>query len=115
MRKLQEEKFRLSSLTIYREAAEDPVVRLLTHLLSEQFSDIYEAASDYGAFCDLLARSESRGDLTDYLYRKALYSDNIFTRQAARGQLSELSENVAPPLRGTWKPCGMPPPSPQTS
>ncbi|MCI9456131.1 MAG: ATP-binding protein [Oscillospiraceae bacterium] len=94
MRKLQEEKFRLSSLTIYREAAEDPVVRLLTHLLSEQFSDIYEAASDYGAFCDLLARSESRGDLTDYLYRKALYSDNIFTRQAARGQLSELSENV---------------------
>ncbi len=94
MKRLQEEKFRLSSLTIYRDAGEDPVIRLMIRLLSEHFGDIYEAAAYYAEFCTLLANSETRGDLTEYLYRKALYSDNIFTRQSAKGQLSTLSESI---------------------
>ncbi len=94
MKQIQETKFRLSSLTVYREAAKDPVIRNLISLLSEQFSDVYEAAEKYAEFYSLLAGSESSGDLTEYLYHTALYSDNIFTRRAARGELSTLSENI---------------------
>ena len=92
MKHIQEIKFRLSSLTVYREAARDPIVRHLISLLSEHFNDIYEAAEEYAEFCSLLA--EEGGDLTEYLYRVALYSDNIFTRRAAWGELSSLSPKI---------------------
>lgn len=94
MKHLQEEKFRLSSLAIYRDAGKDPIIKLLIHLLSEQFNDIYQAAEDYAQLYSLLAESAAQGDMTEYLYRKALYSDNVFTRQAACGNLSGISKNM---------------------
>ena len=94
MKDLQAERFALSSLTVYREIRNDPVVSLLIRLMSQLYGSAFEAAEDYAQMYALLSESSCKGDLTAYLYEKTLYSDNMFTRQAAWGQYSTMSPSL---------------------
>ena len=91
MNELQTERFALCSLTVYRELCSDAVIRLLIRLMSQQYENVFAAAEDYAQMYALLSNSDSKGDLTGYLYQKVLYSDNLFTRQAAWGAYGSMS------------------------
>ncbi len=91
MNELQTERFALCSLTVYRELCSDAVIRLLIRLMSQQYENVFAAAEDYAQMYALLSNSDSKGDLTGYLYQKVLYSDNLFTRQAAWSAYGSMS------------------------
>ena len=94
MKELQAERFALASLTVYREIRNDPVIRLLIRLMSQQYPSVFDAAEDYAQMYALLSESSCKGDLTAYIYQKTLYSDNAFTRQAAWGQYKTMSPAI---------------------
>ena len=94
MKELQAERFALASLTVYREIRNDPVIRLLIKLMSQQYPSVFDAAEDYAQMYALLSESDCKGDLTSYIYQKTLYSDNAFTRQAAWGQYKTMSSAI---------------------
>ena len=54
MKDLQAERFALSSLTVYREIRNDPVVSLLIRLMSQLYGSAFEAAEDYAQMYALL-------------------------------------------------------------
>ena len=74
MKELQAERFALASLTVYREIRNDPVIRLLIRLMSQQYPSVFDAAEDYAQMYALLSESSCKGDLTAYIYQKTLYN-----------------------------------------
>ncbi len=88
--KINEVRFHLSALSVYRGVLEQPGVQLFYKLLGRQFGDACEAAELYGQLLQVLDESESRGCWTNCLFDLVLYSDNLFTRESAANRFIGL-------------------------
>ena len=79
-------KIRLSALSIYHGLLETELFSSLYDLMGAMDNPPDEFALKWGRFFSALSNEESRAEsLSDAVYNKVVYDDNVFTRAAAGG------------------------------
>lgn len=81
-------KIRLSALSVYNGLLRDDLINSLGELLGAMNQSPDEFARRWGKFFSLLSAEDCRAEsLSDAIYNKAVYDDNVFTRSAAGGEI----------------------------
>lgn len=81
-------KIRLSALSVYNGLLRDDLICSLGNLLGSMNKSPDEFAMNWGRFFSLLSAEDCRAEsLSDAIYNKAVYDDNVFTRSAAGGEI----------------------------
>ena len=89
-------KIRLSALSVYHGLLETELFSSLLDLLGAMDKAPDEFAMRWGRFFSVLSREESRAEsLSDAIYNKAVYDDNVFTRAAAGGEAVDCDGSEA--------------------
>lgn len=79
---------RLAALAVYNGLLCDPLIASLRELLGAYTLPPTEFAARWGRFFSLLSAEDCRAEsLSDAIYNKAVYDDNVFTRAAAGGEI----------------------------
>lgn len=79
---------RLAALAVYNGLLCDPLIAALRELLAASTLPPTEFAARWGRFFSLLSAEDCRAEsLSDAVYNKAVYDDNVFTRAAAGGEI----------------------------
>lgn len=79
---------RLSALSVYNGLLRDQLIHSLRELLGAMKDSPSEFAARWGVFFSLLSAEDCRAEsLSDAIYNKAVYDDNVFTRAAAGGEI----------------------------
>ena len=89
-------RIRLSALSVYHRLLETELIRSLYELLGamDQAPDAF--ALKWGRFFAALSNEESRAEsLSDAVYNKVVYDDNVFTRAAAGGEAVDCDSTEA--------------------
>ncbi len=81
-------KIKLSALSVYNGLLRDQLIHSLNELLGAMKDSPADFAARWGAFFSLLSAEDCRAEsLSDAIYNKAVYDDNVFTRAAAGGEI----------------------------
>lgn len=92
MDRIDQARFMLKSVAIYRDVIEDELVDMLICLMGREITSADEAAELYSRMVGRLYQSSFPGNLADYIYDKTLYAENHFTLECARGAFEQLPE-----------------------
>lgn len=88
--------FRLSALSVYHGLLKTELIAALRDLLGAMNQPPDEFASRWGQFFSALSAEDSRAEsLSDAIYNKAVYDDNVFTRAAAGGEAVDCDSGEA--------------------
>ena len=88
--------FRLSALSVYHGLLKTELIASLRGLLGAMNQPPDEFASRWGRFFSALSAEDSRAEsLSDAIYNKAVYDDNVFTRAAAGGEAVDCDSGEA--------------------
>ena len=89
-------KIRLSALSIYHGLLETELFSSLYDLMGAMDNPPDEFALKWGRFFSALSNEESRAEsLSDAVYNKVVYDDNVFTRAAAGGEAVDCDSSEA--------------------
>ena len=88
--------FRLSALSVYHGLLKTELIASLRDLLGAMNQPPAEFATRWGQFFSALSAEDSRAEsLSDAIYNKAVYDDNVFTRAAAGGEAVDCDSGEA--------------------
>ena len=88
--------FRLSALSVYHGLLKTELIASLRDLLGAMNQPPDEFAARWGRFFSALSAEDSRAEsLSDAIYNKAVYDDNVFTRAAAGGEAVDCDSGEA--------------------
>ena len=88
--------FRLSALSVYHGLLKTELIASLRELLGAMNQPPDEFAARWGRFFSALSAEDSRAEsLSDAIYNKAVYDDNVFTRAAAGGEAVDCDSGEA--------------------
>ena len=88
--------FRLSALSVYHGLLKTELIASLRELLGAMNQPLDEFAAPWGRFFSALSAEDSRAEsLSDAIYNKAVYDDNVFTRAAAGGEAVDCDSGEA--------------------
>ena len=88
--------FRLSALSVYHGLLKTELIASLRDLLGAMNQPPDEFATRWGQFFSALSAEDSRAEsLSDAIYNKAVYDDNVFTRAAAGGEAVDCDSGEA--------------------
>lgn len=88
--------FRLSALSVYHGLLKTELIASLRDLLGAMNQPPAEFAARWGQFFSALSAEDSRAEsLSDAIYNKAVYDDNVFTRAAAGGEAVDCDSGEA--------------------
>lgn len=88
--------FRLSALSVYHGLLKTELIASLRDLLGAMNQPPAEFAARWGQFFSSLSAEDSRAEsLSDAIYNKAVYDDNVFTRAAAGGEAVDCDSGEA--------------------
>ena len=90
MNKTEQLRFLLNGMSIYKDVSDDKVISSLCRLMSNTFNSPDEAASIYGDMFYTLCKSSFNGNMSDYIYDKVLYSENLFTLECSKGNFDNI-------------------------
>ena len=86
-------RIKLSALSVYHGLLETELISSLYDLISAMDVPPDVFAMKWGRFFSALSREESRADsLSDAIYNKVVYDDNVFTRAAAGGEMENIQD-----------------------
>ena len=89
-------KIRLSALSIYHGLLKTELISSLYELMGAMDNPPDEFALKWGRFFSALSNEESRAEsLSDAVYNKVVYDDNVFTRAAAGGEAVDCDSSEA--------------------
>lgn len=89
-------KIKLSALSIYHGLLNTELIASLRELLNSMDKAPDEFALRWGQFFAALSSEESRAEsLSDAIYNKVVYDDNVFTRAAAGGEAVDCDSSEA--------------------
>ena len=89
-------RIRLSALSVYHGLLSTDLISSLHELLGAMDKAPDEFAMKWGRFFSELSREESRAEsLSDAIYNKVVYDDNVFTRAAAGGEAVDCDSSEA--------------------
>ncbi len=94
MERIDQTRFMLKSVTIYRDVIEDELISMLLTLMGRNHACADDAAELYSRMVGALYESDFPGNLADYIYDKVLYAENHFTLECARGCFDDLPEGL---------------------
>ena len=89
-------RIRLSALSVYHRLLETELISCLYDLLGAMDKAPDEFALKWGRFFEALSNEESRAEsLSDAVYNKVVYDDNVFSRAAAGGEAVDCDNSEA--------------------
>ncbi len=89
-------KIKLSALSVYHGLLKTELISSLNELLGAMDKAPDEFALRWGKFFEALSSEESRAEsLSDAVYNKVVYDDNVFTRAAAGGEAVDCDSSEA--------------------
>ncbi|MBQ9901939.1 MAG: ATP-binding protein [Clostridia bacterium] len=93
-------RIKLSTLSVYHGLLETELISCLYDLIGSTDSPPDVFAMRWGKFFSALSREESRAEsLSDAVYNKVVYDDNVFTRAAAGGATADSSDKTMEAVR----------------
>lgn len=94
MKKTEELRFLIKSISVYKDVSEDKVLKNIAKILKRKLPSAEKAAEIYSEIFECLLEKTKNLSLSEYVYEKVLYSENPFTLECAKGNFSLLNSHL---------------------